>query len=103
VTRQGVSTMPILITLDRGHDSATLRLQVYRALRSAILHGRLVAGARLPGSRVLAEDLGVSRMTILTVYDQLKAEAFIEARGGGGTRVANIRPAEPQRNTAPIA
>jgi len=88
VTRQGVNTVPMLITLDLDRGSATLHLQVYRALRSAILQGRLAAGTRLPGSRVLAEDLRVSRMTILTAYDQLKAEGFVEAHGGGGTRVS---------------
>ena len=83
MTRQGVNTVPMLITLDLDRGSATLHLQVYRALRSAILQGRLAAGTRLPGSRVLAEDLRVSRMTILTAYDQLKAEGFVEAHGGG--------------------
>lgn len=75
----------MLLTLD---GEGALYLQIYRALKQQILGGRLKAGVRLPASRVLATNLGVSRNVILQAYDQLKAEGFISGRVGAGTRVA---------------
>ena len=77
----------MLISLDRT-SSAPLHRQIYLALRATILEQRLRAGARLPATRVLATDLGVSRTTVLSAYDQLAAEGFVTALGGGGTRVS---------------
>lgn len=77
----------MLINLDRG-AGAPLHRQIYLALRASILEQRLRAGARLPATRVLATDLGVSRTTVLSAYDQLAAEGFVTALGGGGTRVS---------------
>jgi len=51
------------------------------ALREAIRSGRLHAGARLPGSRSLAADLGISRGTVVQAYAQLIAEYPITAAG----------------------
>ena len=62
----------MLTRLD-GHGP--LSEQIYRALRRAILAGELRAGARLPATRTLAQDLGVSRNTVLLAYDHLSAEA----------------------------
>ena len=50
--------------------------QIYRQLRQLILHGRLPAGARLPSTRRLASDLGVSRNIVVFAYEELKAEAI---------------------------
>ena len=58
------------------------------ALRDAVRTGRLGAGTRLPSSRSLAGDLGISRNTIATAYGQLVAEGWLQARQGSGTRVA---------------
>jgi GntR family transcriptional regulator/MocR family aminotransferase len=70
-------------------DGATpMHRQIYLAIRAAILEGRLAVNTRLPASRVLADDLGVSRTTVLGAYDQLAAEGYIAGRAGGGTRVA---------------
>jgi GntR family transcriptional regulator / MocR family aminotransferase len=88
MTRQGINSVPMLITVDRTQPGSTLHRQVYQALRSAILEGRLCVGARLPGTRVLADDLGVSRTTIVTAYEQLKAEGHLRGKRGGGTLVA---------------
>jgi GntR family transcriptional regulator/MocR family aminotransferase len=74
-----------------GHGS--LQRQVHRALRAAILAGRLRAGERLVASRVLARELGVSRNTVLAAYEQLVAEGYATARGGSGTYVAAALPA----------
>jgi GntR family transcriptional regulator/MocR family aminotransferase len=63
------------------------------ALREAIRSGRLHAGARLPGSRSLAADLGISRGTVVQAYAQLTAEGWLVGATGSGTRVADL-PAE---------
>ncbi len=62
--------------------------QVYLGLRQAILAGKYHAHARLPSTRDLADQLGVSRTVILTAYDQLLAEGFVTGRKGSGTYVA---------------
>jgi GntR family transcriptional regulator/MocR family aminotransferase len=69
-----------------------LHRQTYRALRSAILEGRLPAGARLASSRTLARELGVSRNTVLQAFEQLVAEGYASAREGSGTFVAQELP-----------
>ena len=61
--------------------------QVYAGLRQSILCGALKAGGRLPSTRELAEQLGVSRTVVLLAYDQLLAEGFAEGRAGSGTYV----------------
>jgi GntR family transcriptional regulator / MocR family aminotransferase len=88
MTRQGICTVPMLLAIDRHDGGTTLHQQIYNSFRTAIANGRLQTGSRLPGSRVLADDLGVSRTTILTAYDRLRVEGYIEGQRGGGTRVA---------------
>ena len=66
------------------------RAAIETALRDAIRTGRLAAGTRLPSSRVLASDIGVSRSTIVGAYEQLAAEGFIASRHGQGTIVADV-------------
>ncbi|MGE8097014.1 MocR-like pyridoxine biosynthesis transcription factor PdxR [Pseudomonas fluorescens] len=65
--------------------------QLYQQLRSAIESGRLAAGTQLPPSRLLAEQLGISRKTISDTYAQLTYENFLTGRIGKGTYV-NARP-----------
>lgn len=60
------------------------------ALRDAVRSGRLSAGTRLPGSRGLADDLGLSRGTVVRVYAQLVAEGWLVGVPGSGTRVADV-------------
>jgi GntR family transcriptional regulator / MocR family aminotransferase len=62
--------------------------QVYLGLRQAILSGAFPAGDRLPSTRELAEQLGISRTVVLLAYDQLLSEGFAVAHGGSGTYVA---------------
>ncbi|MFE3853263.1 PLP-dependent aminotransferase family protein [Streptomyces griseorubiginosus] len=69
-----------------------LRAALERALRDAVREGRLAPGARLPATRRLAEELGVSRGTVKAAYDQLVAEGFLTARQGAGTEVAPLPP-----------
>ncbi|MFJ5252197.1 MocR-like pyridoxine biosynthesis transcription factor PdxR [Serratia liquefaciens] len=70
------------------HAGGTLRERVCSTLRRAIHHGALGPGQRLPSSRVLAEDLGVSRVTTEAAYAQLEAEGYLQRRVGQGTFVA---------------
>jgi GntR family transcriptional regulator/MocR family aminotransferase len=64
------------------------RAGVEDAIRTAVRSGRLPAGARLPSTRALAQDLGVSRGTVVDAYAQLAAEGWITGRTGSGTTVA---------------
>jgi len=72
--------------------SGPLYQQVYRAIREDVLSGKLRAGDRLPVTRTLARDLGISRNVILIAYEQLIAEGYAEARVGSGTFVAATLP-----------
>jgi GntR family transcriptional regulator/MocR family aminotransferase len=58
------------------------------ALRAAVSGGRLAEGSRLPSSRSLAAQLGLSRNTVADAYAQLVAEGWLVARHGSATRVA---------------
>jgi GntR family transcriptional regulator / MocR family aminotransferase len=61
-----------------------------RAIRAAIMDGRLRAGASLPATRQLADDLGVSRGVIVEAYQRLADEGLVSARPGAGTRVSAL-------------
>src|SRR2546421_4262401 len=61
---------------------------VESALREAIRDGQLAAGTRLPSSRDLASQLGISRGTVTAAYGQLVAEGYLTSRRGSGTTVA---------------
>ncbi|WP_328495181.1 PLP-dependent aminotransferase family protein [Streptomyces sp. NBC_00414] len=64
------------------------RAGLERALRDAVRDGRLAPGTRLPATRRLAVELGISRGTAKAAYDQLVAEGYLTARQGAGTEVA---------------
>jgi GntR family transcriptional regulator/MocR family aminotransferase len=69
-----------------------LQAQVYASIRRAILDGVLQPGARLPSSRALADDLGISRTTTVLAFDQLAAEGYLAAKSGSGTFVTSELP-----------
>ena len=71
-------------------DQGPRYLQLSRALKQAILEGRVVPATRLPATRVLARELGLSRNTVLAAYEQLAAEGFIEGRVGSGCYVGAL-------------
>ncbi|MGH7925160.1 MAG: PLP-dependent aminotransferase family protein [Candidatus Binatus sp.] len=66
--------------------------QIYRALRGNILNGRLSAGSRVPATRDLALELGVSRNVAIMAYRQLLDEGYLTTRMGAGTYVARELP-----------
>jgi len=74
---------PIPGSRDAGH-------RLYRQLKEAIQDGRLAAGTRLPASRKSADFFGLSRNTVVEVYDRLSNDGLVAARRGSGTYVADL-------------
>lgn len=81
--------------------SLPLYRQLHESLRAAILEGRLAAGERLPASRPLALELGISRTSVVNAYDQLAAEGFVESRVGSGITVRDVGGIAPLRAAKP--
>lgn len=86
---RGVPYPPII--LDRAANRPLYR-QIEVALRRSILDGRIGPGTVLPGIRAYAKHLGVAAVTVMTAYDQLTAEGYLEPRPGRGTVVAPDLP-----------
>jgi len=78
--------MPLAIPLSK--QSGPLFRQVYFAFREAILSGAFQSGEKLPSTRDVAEQLGISRTVVLLAYDQLLAEGFAMGQPGSGTYVS---------------
>ncbi|MGK5684547.1 PLP-dependent aminotransferase family protein [Actinoplanes sp. URMC 104] len=89
--------MDLIIRLD---DADGRTAAVYRALRAAIVDGRLPPGERLPPTRALAADLGVARGSVATAYERLAAEGYLTARVGSGTFVAFVPEEESAEGPA---
>lgn len=88
------------IRLDGKHP---LQHQLYQRLSERILDQRYPPGRQLPSSRQMAQDLGISRNTVNAVYDQLKAEGFLQSRAGRGVFVhedikSALNPSGPSLN-----
>src|SRR4051794_12517413 len=75
--------------------SLPLYKQLYGRLRRAILTGQLRRGERLPSTRTLASELGISRFTVVAAYDLLLLEGYLESRVGHGTVVSGQIPESP--------
>ncbi len=73
-------------------DALPLHRQLYEALRRAMLDGKLGGGERLPSSRDLAQDLQLSRNTVVAAINQLSVEGYLESRVGSGTYVNDHVP-----------
>jgi GntR family transcriptional regulator / MocR family aminotransferase len=85
-----------LVALSREGD-APLHEQIERSIREDIRAGRLSAGSRLPSSRGLATELGISRGVVSEAYGQLAAEGYLIASQGAPVRVAHtVRAAAPR-------
>lgn len=94
------SSRDLFLWLDRT-STRPLHVQLEMALRDAIRGGRLFAGTRLPSTRALARDLGVSRGLVVESYAQLEAEGYVTARPGSGTVVAAPAPRRNPPATVP--
>ena len=83
----------LLVELDR-RGELPLHEQIERSLRAQIRSGRLPADARLPSTRGLAEELGISRGVVSEAYGQLSAEGYLTTSQGAPVRIAKaVRPA----------
>ncbi len=77
--------------------------QICRWFRAETASGELPAGTKLPPTRVFATELGVSRSTVVTAYEQLVAEGYLTSRRGSGYRVCEMGPVElPARRAPPV-
>ena len=108
-----------IIYIDPGQKIG-LQNQIRQKLVDGIINGAFPAGMKLPSSRKLANQLEVSRNTVVAAYEQLLAEGYLEAGPGSGTWVAptlragkdterpaasdsiNIRQPWPARSTPPM-
>ena len=70
------------------NTSVPIYRQLDGSLRRLILSGTLAPGQKLPSTRELSNDLGISRITVKSVYEQLVAEGYAQAKTGAGTYVA---------------
>lgn len=87
------------LALDRSIGVPLFR-QIYDGVRHAILDGRLRPGQRIPSTRNLAADLGVSRLSVLSAYEQLLHEGYLVGRIGSGTFVTGNIPDHLLRSRA---
>jgi GntR family transcriptional regulator / MocR family aminotransferase len=97
------SSPELLVSLRPG--GGPLHAQLELQLRDGVRSGRLAAGERLPSTRALAAELGVSRGVVVEAYGQLAAEGYLEVRPGSAPRVAAgaVAAAAPGPAQAPTA
>ncbi len=74
----------------RRDGSEPVYRQLQQLLRQAVISGELPAHTRLPSSRLLAQELGIARNTVIDVYEQLAVEGCVVSRQGSGTVVADL-------------
>jgi GntR family transcriptional regulator/MocR family aminotransferase len=84
------STLPL--NLRQPPAGTPLYRWLYEELRSAILAGHLRPGSRLPATRDLAAQYRLSRPTIVTAFEQLRSEGYVEGKIGSGTYVSQVLP-----------
>jgi GntR family transcriptional regulator/MocR family aminotransferase len=84
----------LLLRLSAMQAAGPLHRRLYGCIRGCILDASLASGTRLPASRDLARELGLSRNTVTSAYDQLRAEGYVRALTGSGTFVAEVLPEE---------
>ncbi|TPL53533.1 MULTISPECIES: PLP-dependent aminotransferase family protein [unclassified Mesorhizobium] len=91
------------IVFDRSRGTP-LNEQLFEQLRRWIRDGIVAPGARLPPSRVMAEELGLSRNTVVLAYERLATEGYVARRIGAGTFVETMLPEDnhPRAETAVI-
>lgn len=80
------------LMLSPGDPGAHAYRWLYAAVRGEILEGRLASGTRLPATRDLAKQYGLSRGTIVNAFEQLRAEGYVEGVVGSGTFVSKVLP-----------
>lgn len=91
---------PIALDMRAEHP---LYRQIYDWFQQAILEGRLKPGQRVPSTRSLAQELKLSRIPVITAYEQLHAEGYLETFKGAGTAVAAALPRDAFTPPKPVA
>lgn len=99
-TKSISATILPIIAVDR-NGKTPLHQQIYDAYVTAIMNGSLRTGQRVPSTRMLASELGLSRFPVLDAYAHLLAEGYLETRIGAGTVVSQSLPDE-QRMTSEL-
>jgi GntR family transcriptional regulator/MocR family aminotransferase len=103
----GNSQAWLALFASQANDARSLREQTCAAVRQAINSGQLQFGERLPSSRLLAGDLGVSRVTVEAAYSQLEAEGYLTRKAGGGTfaavQVNHSAPLRPSKTAVTLS
>ncbi|WP_037363403.1 MocR-like pyridoxine biosynthesis transcription factor PdxR [Nakamurella lactea] len=96
--------MDIDLPIGLVRDGPPLPVQIADAVRDLIARGVLQPGERLPGSRPLADRLGVSRGTVVAGWDQLIAEGYLTTAHGSGTVVnPDLAGVHPGSGSAPAS
>lgn len=95
-------TWRMALSLDET-SSLPIFLQIAKGIELSIREGRLKPGEALPGTRAMSEQLDVSRNTVVAAYQELIAEGWLQARGGGGTFVADVLPRPESGRAMPAA
>src|SRR5438874_5425386 len=98
-SRQGWADL-YAFEVTRANDTPLVQ-QLYLQLRSAILSRRLRPGTKLPSTRELAAEIGVSRSAAVAAYEQLLAEGYTSGRHGSGTYVSPDLPEPIEGNPQP--
>lgn len=93
-----IASLPLF--LERG--DRTLQEQIYQGIRRCIVDGWIGADRRLPSTRWLATELGVSRTTTLLAVEQLRAEGYVFARRGAGMFIAPRLPETAAPRVEPV-
>jgi transcriptional regulator, GntR family len=88
--KASAALVPIL-SVDRKSERS-LHRQIYDAFRNAILRGELRSGQQVPSTRLLAQELGISRTLAHSAYEELLSEGYFESRVGAGTFVSRSLP-----------
>src|ERR1700681_414282 len=91
-----------MINVGIDKDSAVpIYQQIIDGLREAVSGGRVVPGSKLPSTRIFAEELGVSRNTVLQVFDTLINEGVLTSRVGDDTYVVERQDADAPQSESP--
>jgi GntR family transcriptional regulator/MocR family aminotransferase len=101
MTRVSASFLPP-VALDR-RSGVPMHRQLSEWFRHAIIGGQLRPGQRVPSTRALARELKISRLPVLSAYEQLFAEGYLETFTGAGTCVAQSIPGGTDLSPHPSA
>jgi GntR family transcriptional regulator/MocR family aminotransferase len=99
MVKRARGSLLLSIKFDR-NSHQPISTQLYVAMRELILAGGFLAGERLPATRTLAKDLGISRTTVIEVFDRLTSESLVTSKTGAGTYVSKALSAERPKHVA---